>query len=107
MESTREHEDSLLMLFNASGDEATFTLPADPDGRRWTLRLDTRDAQVTKVQGTQGTAPAQADAPEGAPGATPVAIDAGAAYTLLPHSMAAFTAPSRGIDKKGTETTPP
>ncbi|MCE1191577.1 MAG: glycogen debranching protein GlgX [Acidovorax sp.] len=81
MESTQAGEDALLMLFNASGEEAVFTLPAATPAREWTLRLDTRAAQVV-TSGPPLGHPAEASVTSGAP------------YTLLPHSMAAFTAPS-------------
>lgn len=75
MESAHAAEESLLLLFNASGEEATFTLPADNAGRRWAQRLDTRSDAVA----------AAGDAP---------VLAAGAQCTLLAHSMAAFTAPA-------------
>ncbi|WP_422845419.1 glycogen debranching protein GlgX [Acidovorax sp. M2(2025)] len=81
MESTQAGEDALLMLFNASGEEAVFTLPAATPTREWTLRLDTRTAQVVP----------SSPSPEH-PAAGSVA--SGEHYTLLPHSMAAFAAPS-------------
>ncbi|GAA6119552.1 glycogen debranching protein GlgX [Acidovorax sp. FG27] len=77
MESRVAEDDSVMMLFNASGDEATFTLPAEPSGRSWQVRLDTRDGLVTAKDDT------------GAP-----RIDAGGQYTLLPHSMAVLTGAS-------------
>ncbi len=76
MESRMASEDSVLMLFNASGEEATFTLPADDSGRRWALRVDTRDEQVM-------------DAGDGP------SVQEGEQYSLLPHSLAVFTAPAR------------
>jgi glycogen operon protein len=81
MESTRADEASVLMLFNASANETVFTLPADERGRVWNRRLDTRDARVVLEE---------AGSPEESAGT----VSAGAHYTLLPHSMAAFTAPS-------------
>ncbi|CAN7265860.1 glycogen debranching protein GlgX [Acidovorax sp. LjRoot194] len=104
MESTREGEDSLLVLFNSSGEETVFTLPADPQGRHWALRLDTRDDRVA-LSADAGATPAVssadvAKAADGTPApdaaATATAVEAGATYTLLPHSLAAFTTPSRG-----------
>ena len=118
MESTREGEDSLLLLFNASPEEAVFTLPADPAGRTWTRRLDTRDTGIVLDAGAEGAgaavpglrvhdpaaAPASGAAgaagdagPQdgGAGGQPRASVDAGSPYTLLPHSMAAFTAPAR------------
>ena len=81
MESTCPGEASLLMLFNASADETVFTLPADHPDRAWTLRLDTRHAQVALGDSGVQVAPSEQVSP-------------GAHYTLLPHSMVAFTAPS-------------
>ncbi len=81
MESMAEHELSVMLLFNATGDEATFMLPPHEAGRTWTLRADTRDTQVY--------AP---DAESGAP-----TIEAGGQHTLMPYSMAILTAPSEAI----------
>jgi glycogen operon protein len=76
MESRRSDEDAVLLLFNSSGEETTFTLPADETGRTWRLRIDTRDEKLS--------------APEEAP-----RVQAGEPYTLLSHSMAVFTSPAR------------
>ncbi len=92
MESTRAGEDSLLMLFNSSTEETVFTLPADDTPRSWTLRLDTRHAQVVGAATDAHTTPHEA-------------VNAGEHYTLLPHSMVAFTAPSRAAD--AAHGTPP
>ncbi len=72
----REGE-SLMLLFNATPAEATFTLPAGGEGtaRQWQLRIDTRDAQVRAAGAGQ-------------------TIAVGGKYALLPHSMAALTAPA-------------
>lgn len=84
MESRQGGEDALLLLFNASAEEAVFTLPADDVPRTWTPRLDTRQAQV--LLSTSGSQPPQAIFNPVPPGAQ---------YTLMPHSMAAFTSPSK------------
>ncbi|WP_343590236.1 glycogen debranching protein GlgX [Paracidovorax wautersii] len=76
MESRMAGEDSVMLLFNASNEEANFTLPAEPAGRTWQLRLDTRDTLIHPAGATE------------APHA-----DAGGQWTLQPHSMAVFTAP--------------
>ena len=76
IESRRADEDAVLLLFNASGEEATFTLPPDDTGRRWRLRIDTRDETLRDAASAE-------DAPAGEP------------YTLLAHSMAVFTSPAR------------
>lgn len=67
--------DAVLLLFNASGEEATFTLAEADDLREWTVRVDTRCAEVPP------------------PGQGPVA--AGTPWTLQAHSMAVLTAPAR------------
>lgn len=83
MESRHGGEDALLVLFNASAEEAVFTLPVDEVPRTWTLRLDTRGAQVV-------VSPSDSQ-----PGPEPITcVQSGEHYTLLPHSMAAFTTPS-------------
>ncbi|RYF28700.1 MAG: glycogen debranching enzyme GlgX [Comamonadaceae bacterium] len=76
MESRRSGEEAVLLLFNSSGEEATFTLPADETGRTWSLRIDTRDDRLS--------------APDEA-----TRVQAGEPYTLLSHSMAVFTSPAR------------
>ena len=91
MESAHVHEYSLLLLFNACHEEAVFTLPADEEPRNWTLRLDTRDANVV----TDPTASAMAQP----------RVQSGEHYTLLPHSMAAFTAPA-ALGQQASTTLP-
>ena len=81
MESRNPQEESVLMLFNSSTEETTFTLPPDTAGRLWTLRIDTREEKVLQV--------------DGAPTA-----QAGEHFTLLSHSMAVFTAPARAAASK-------
>jgi glycogen operon protein len=76
MESSSEEHLSVMILFNASGADATFTLPAETSGRAWTLRLDTRDYRVLAV----GEEPA-------------TTMAAGGQHTLLAHSLALLTAP--------------
>lgn len=71
MES-RGRGETLMLLFNASGDPATFTLPQDAAARQWALRIDTRSAEVHGA----------AQAPT---------VQAGEQYTLEPHSMAVLT----------------
>lgn len=93
MQSTRVQEASVLLLFNSSAEEAIFTLPPEPGGRAWALRLDTRDWQVAPSD------PAALEAPSGAPTSDqdeapgeefePDAVT----HALLPRSMAVFLAP--------------
>ncbi|WP_271463491.1 glycogen debranching protein GlgX [Acidovorax sp. NCPPB 4044] len=61
-----------LVLFNASGEEATFTLPKEDQTRAWAVRADTRTAEVPPPQ-------------------APTVPSAGQ-YVLPPHSMAILTA---------------
>lgn len=90
MESAHPGEDALLMLFNASSEETEFTLPADDPSRTWTLRLDTRSTGVATSHSTgEGSA------------STACVVPSGEHYTLLPHSMAAFTAPSPAAATRG------
>lgn len=77
MEGVDDSELSVMLLFNASNDDATFTLPADQTGRIWTLRVDTRNAFVVGV-GNEAAASV---------------VAAGGQHTLLPRSMAILTAP--------------
>ena len=68
--------ESLMLLFNATPHEATFTLPQhDGTAGPWRLRIDTREARVL--------------APDAAP---PMA--AGEQLSLLAHSMAVLTGPA-------------
>lgn len=67
--------DAVLLLFNASAEEAMFTLPKEEPPREWTVRVDTRTAEVPPT------------------GEEPVA--SGAHWTLEAHSMAVLTAPAR------------
>jgi isoamylase len=92
MESLQGGEDALLLLFNASGEEAVFTLPMDDVRRTWTLRLDTRHAQVVPL--VNDADPARS-----------TTVSSGEHYTLLPHSMAAFTTPS--APKAASASAPP
>jgi len=84
MESRNAQEESVLMLFNSSAEETTFTLPPDAAGRLWTLRIDTREEKVLQA--------------DGAPSA-----QAGEHFTLLSHSMAVFTAPACATASKDVE----
>ena len=70
-----------LVLFNASGEDAVFTLPREDDDRRWEVRLDTRSADISAVEGA---------------GLSLGAVSSGEHWTLVPHSMAVLTGPSRG-----------
>ena len=79
MESSTDEDLSVMLLFNATGEDATFTLPADESGRTWTLRIDTRDDRVVAVQDGVTVAPT---------------IPPGGQYTLVSHSMAVLTAPA-------------
>ena len=108
MESTREGEESLLVLFNSSPDNAVFTLPADLAGRSWVRRLDTREPRVI-LSGAHGAGQPGPNSPQPGDGGhelLPAAVEAGSAYTLLPHSLAAFTAPSRAGTPAGGATPP-
>ncbi|MDA8445335.1 glycogen debranching protein GlgX [Paracidovorax valerianellae] len=67
--------ESVMLLFNATPADAVFTLPQDERGRVWSVRVDTRTAEVPP--------PEAAD------------IQAGEQWTLQPHSMAVLTTPSR------------
>ena len=60
-----------MLLFNASDEEAIFTLPPNDCGRIWSLRVDTRQDRVASL----------ADEPI-------ATVEAGAQYSLLAHSMA-------------------
>ncbi len=61
-----------LVLFNATGEDATFTLPQEEQARSWTVRVDTRTADVPPAD------------------AAPVA--SGGQYVLPGHAMAILTA---------------
>ena len=74
-----------MLLFNSSGDETTFTLPAEPAGRSWQVRLDTRDGVVTAKDATEARR-----------------IDAGGQLTLLAHSMAVLTGAPAHTDGTGS-----
>ncbi|QHE86639.1 glycogen debranching protein GlgX [Hydrogenophaga sp. BPS33] len=65
---------AVLLLFNATPQDAVFTLPADESARDWTVRVDTRHATVA----TQGDA-----------------VASGGQITLVPHSMAVLTTAAR------------
>ena len=66
-----------VVLFNASGEDATFTLPKEDQPRIWTVRVDTRTAEVPP------------------PDALPV--EPGTQYVLPAHSMAILTATSHTV----------
>jgi len=68
-------EESVLLLFNATGEEAMFTLPKEEPEREWQVRVDTRTAEVPP------------------PGEGPVV--SGDHWTLESFSMAVLTAPSK------------
>ncbi|RYH62365.1 MAG: glycogen debranching enzyme GlgX [Alcaligenaceae bacterium] len=90
MESRIESEDSLMLLFNSSGEDATFTVPDEPAGRAWQLRLDTRDGIVSD-RGEDGAA----------------TVHAGGQWTLQAHSMAVLTGPCvQSPDSEATKELP-
>jgi isoamylase len=60
-------DDHFLLMFNASGEDITFTVPPEAFGTQWLVRLDTSDGTVGPVT----------DAP----------WDAGSEHTVPPHSM--------------------
>lgn len=95
MQSASPTDASVLLLFNSSADEVTFTLPTDATGN-WVLRLDTRDWQVWLT----GDSPFDAVPTDGAANAagedaaSQSAVEGeteGRTYTVLAHSMAMFT----------------
>ncbi len=61
-----------LVLFNATAEDATFTLPQEEQARSWTVRVDTRTADV--------------------PPADTEPVASGGQYVLPGHSMAILTA---------------
>ncbi len=79
-------DDSVMLLFNSTPEEVLFTLAQVETERTWTVRVDTRSAQVPPP-----------DAP---------ALQGGAQWALAAHSMAVLTAPStlrtaQGINAPG------
>ena len=89
MESTRPEEHCVMLLFNASDEEAIFTLPPNDCGRIWSLRVDTRQDRVASL----------ADEPI-------ATVEAGAQYTLVAHSMAVLTAPAASPSSDAADGNP-
>lgn len=69
------HAQAVLLLFNATAQEAVFTLPGEEPVRSWTVRVDTRSAELP---------------PAGEP------VTSGTPFTLMAHSMAVLVAAARG-----------
>ncbi|SDT14017.1 glycogen operon protein [Friedmanniella luteola] len=60
-------DDHFLLMFNASGEDISFTVPPEPFGNHWVVQLDTGDGLVGPI----------VDAP----------WDAGTEHVVAPHSM--------------------
>ena len=73
MEGTAE-QPAVLLLFNASADEAMFTLPKESPPRRWQLRVDTCCAEL--------------------PPSEAAVLGSGEHWTLPAHAMAVFSSPA-------------
>ncbi|MGA0571026.1 glycogen debranching protein GlgX [Variovorax sp. VNK109] len=68
-------QETVLLLFNASDEEALFTLPQDESAREWTVRLDTQCAAVPPTAGD----------------CFPGMLESGGHCALHPRSMAVLT----------------
>lgn len=71
---------SVAVLFNASDEETTFTLPAEESPRSWVVHLDTRDTTVHGLD-TMDAGP-------------PQSLESGGQWTLVSHSMALLVGPT-------------
>jgi isoamylase len=81
---------SVLMLFNPSAQEATFTLPQEETARRWVVRADANDAMVRLENGSEGsTEDGTASGTESDTQAQPASRGC---LPLAPHSIMVLTA---------------